>query len=207
MFFALFGSQARADLIADIQGVAISGSGFAPNGGGFNDFSGQSFDVQAVFSISSQVSMSTGVASYVPSSVTATVGGTTYTLAKPGKNGVVGLTDPSNTSIGYYALAISADVTNLNADYLAPEFTKTTPAISATSPSATVFSGYASSLDSTFVLVTPSGTLSLIYSAEDGPTSASLTTVPEPTALIYFAEATLLGLGIVVYRRRAVVVA
>ncbi len=31
---------------------------------------------------------------------------------------------------------------------------------------------------------------------------ASISAVPEPTSLVYFAEATLLGLGILAYRRR-----
>jgi hypothetical protein len=58
------------------------------------------------------------------------------------------------------------------------------------------------SLEDALVLPTSSGVLIVGYDDSISAPIASISAVPEPTSLVYFAEATLLGLGILAYRRR-----
>ena len=198
MFVTVFASQARADFIADLQGTTSSNSTFTPTGGSAINVGGLSVDLQAVFSGPPASTPATGVADYTPSSITAVIGGTTYVASTPGI-GHVELHDLTSSD-GRYELRIfcNSDLT------IGAGYSTTTPSLSADTPIATTFSDYLGLAGNReTILVTSTGSLFFGFNSSD-TVSASINAVPEPTSLVYFAEATLLGLGILVYRRRRV---
>ncbi len=208
--FVLFASfavnQARADLAINFVGVTDVGSSLAGN-----PFSpGTSFDVQAIF-LNTPLGTETGVGSYLPTSITAVVGGTSYSVSNL-SNFYVELIDPAYGH-GFQYVAILENATQA----FEPEYTTATPALDATAATPTVFSGYYGSDTSggsnSLTMSTAAGDLTLVYNVVAGVSSSitnssSITAAPEPSSLHVAVLGGLAGVGIaLIRRRRAVAVA
>jgi hypothetical protein len=205
VLFATFAvNQARADLALNIDGVTAVGSSLAGN----PISPGTSFEVQAIFP-NTPYGTGTGVGSYVPTSITAVVGGTSYSVSTL-SNFYVELIDPAY-GYGFQYVSILENATQA----FEPEYTTATPALDATAATPTVFSGYYGSDTSggstSLTMSTAAGDLTLVYSAVAG-VSSSITNpsaaVPEPSSLYIAVPGGLAVVGIaLIRRRRAVAVA
>lgn len=205
VLFATFAvNQARADLVLNFDGVTAAGSSLAGN----PISPGTSFEVQATFP-NTPVGTVTGEGLYVPTSITAVVGGTSYSVSTL-SNFYVQLIDPAYGH-GFQYISILENATQA----FEPEYTTATPALDATAATPTVFSGYYGSDTSggstSLTMSTAAGDLTLVYNAVAGVSSSitnSTTAVPEPSSLHLAVLGGLAGVGIaLIRRRRAVAVA
>jgi hypothetical protein len=207
VLFATFAvNQARADLALNLDGVTDVGSSLAGN----PISPGTSFEVQAIFP-NTPVGTITGEGLYMPTSITAVVGGTSYSVSTL-SNFYVQLIDPAYGH-GFQYISVLENATQA----FEPEYTTATPALDATAATPTVFSGYYGSDTSggstSLTMSTAAGDLTLVYNAAVGVSSSitnsvTTTAVPEPSTLHIAVLGGLAGAGIaLIRRRRAVAVA
>jgi hypothetical protein len=205
VLFATFAvNQARADLALNLDGVTDVGSSLAGN----PISPGTSFEVQAIFP-NTPVGTITGEGLYMPTSITAVVGGTSYSVSTL-SNFYVQLIDPAYGH-GFQYISVLENATQA----FEPEYTTATPALDATAATPTVFSGYYGSDTSggstSLTMSTAAGDLTLVYNAAVGVSSSitnSITAAPEPSSLHIAVLGGLAGVGIaLIRRRRAVAVA
>jgi hypothetical protein len=178
---ALASAAGRAEatpLTLIYDGVTALGSTFA----GSSIAHGTAFQLSAVFDSLSGTHIGAGEDAFTVESVTAIVGGVTYTETVP-KNDAVVLVDSTNPVLpGVYIPAL------LTYDIFAPAFLIATPPISAAAPTDTVFSGYLAEIGGgRAVIATASGQLDLLYDTTVGVSAAI---VPEP------ASVAILGFGL-----------
>jgi hypothetical protein len=205
VLFATFAvNQARADLALNFVGVTDVGSSLAGN----SISPGTSFEVQAIF-LNTPVGTVTGEGLYSPTSITAVVGGTSYSVSTL-SNFYVQLVDPAYGH-GFQYVSVLENATQA----FEPEYTTTTPALDAMAATPTVFSGYYGSDTSggsnSLTMSTAAGDLTLVYNVVAGVSSSitdSITAAPEPSSLHIAVLGGLAGVGIaLIRRRRAVAVA
>jgi hypothetical protein len=184
------GGIARADILAlNYQGEtstdsSLNGTPIAPD---------TSYTIQAIFSTPPAVAQ-TGSGIYLVGSITAVVGGTTYT-EEVSTNYIVILVDPTNSLIfPFYFPTLKGTGGVFGPAYV----TTSTAGWSATDPTPTQFSSanYLGSFGHTIGFTTASGPLVLDYDSRAG-INASITAVPvpEPSSLAMAGIATLAGLA------------
>ena len=186
-------TPAHAGLLAlDFQGVAWAGSSL--NG---TPIGGTSFTVQVDFDPTTQTPIEQGAAFYAVTSIDVTVGGTSYAVTNLSdfSMALIDATNPTYPGIydpGFYN---SSDNSGFS-----PSYTTATPALSATDPTPTVFSGYsaADSFGNYATFSTADGPLILLYDINVG-IDASINSVPEPSSLFLCGIGG--SIGLVVARR------
>jgi hypothetical protein len=197
LLFALIGCPGRAgSLTLDYQGMTytLSSLNRAPIA------QGTDYTIQSIFSTPG-VRLDQGVGDYSVTSITAVVGGKSYSEQFPVGDLVI-LFDPSNPTFpGHYV----ANLIGPNIVDFSPYYTASSdPAWSATNPTPTFFpaSSYAGSLgDHLIKITTASDLLFLDYNPNSG-ISAAISAVPEASSLVLMGIAALAGASFYARRRR-----
>jgi hypothetical protein len=200
LLFSIAGAPAQAGLLVlDFQGVTSTSSSL----GSTPITPGTSYEVQATFDTATGTFYpNVKQYSYLPTSITATVGGTSYTVTDPGDFFVV-LVGPINPQ--FPGLYLAGLLNNLDLSFFAPDYTTATPSLDISAPTPTVFSGYHGSLRHELNFSTTAGSLSLDYDPTVGINTSiiGVSTVPEPSSLLMTSVGGLMALGIWRRRRRA----
>jgi hypothetical protein len=198
VFVALAAGQAHASQLAlKFDGLTVSGSSL-PSGSLID--AGTHFEVQFLFPDVPVVgSTGIGSAEYLPTAVTAEIGGTVYVGSTP-SDCAVNLYDPSSGAFGGLYLTFAGCV----GGGFDLAYTTATPPLDATAPAPTVFSGYSGTLSYILALPTAEGTLLLGFDPTVGVDTSivSSTATPEPASLYLALPGGIAGI-ILVRRRRA----
>lgn len=180
------------DFVAEIQGTATTNSKFTPTGGTAVNLSGLSFDVKAVFADSPYLIGSPGDGYYHISSLTATVGGTTYTATNftSGVHGYLVYLRDNSYGYGYqnnWALEIQGDQSIRSHDFY-PVFQNVTNEYNAMkTPTPTVYSNFLYSVETmNLPFETSNGVLDL-YTGGPGISASINYATPEPSSYALLA--------------------
>lgn len=197
LFIALAATQAHADLSLNYTGVT-----YGSTLGGVAIADGTSFELHAIFDTATDLSADPGIGQYGVKSVTAKVGGSTYSSSASYASGfVIFLVDASYFDWGLY----QAEFAQFGTGAFNPQYGGSTTSLwSADAPSPTVFGPYQGSVLFTSIklptLSAGNPDLVLSYYQPAGVT-ASVTQVaatPEPA----FYGLLTLGLGVMNLARR-----
>jgi hypothetical protein len=182
-------------LALDFQGVAAP-----PSSLDGASLVGDSFTIQADFDTATETPINQGVASYAATSITVTVGGTSYSVTDA-SDFLVYLEDA--TTLEYPGLYSAELYQSSLFQAFSPYYTTSSSPFSATDPTPTVFSGYSppTYFGSLLTFSTDAGFLTLRYNPNVG-VDASISSVPEPSSLALCGIGGSIGLVVVASRRR-----